>query len=69
MNGLTLDRLRLGAEPSPSPGFGPPWQLAARGKVLHESRRLDSAFLVRVAEQLKSGGGATVRGTPRELER
>jgi lysozyme len=69
MKGLTLDQLRLGTEPSPSAGFGPPWHLAARGKVLHESRRLDAAFLERVAEQLRNGGGATVRGTPRELER
>jgi lysozyme len=66
MQGWTLDRLRLGAEPAPAPGYGPPWTLAARGEVLHEARRLDARFLERVAEQAKAGGVGIVRGTPRE---
>jgi lysozyme len=66
MKGWTLDQLRLGAEPAPAPGHGPPWQLSARGAVLHEARRLDAGFLERVAEQARAGGIATVRGTPRE---
>jgi lysozyme len=64
--GFTLDLLRIGAEPQPAPGFGPPWRLTAKGEVLHEARRLDPAFLALVAEQAKAGGTATVRGTPRE---
>lgn len=64
--GWTLDRLRLGAEPPPAPGYGPPWRLMAKGEVLHEARRLDVGFLERVAEQAKAGGIATVRGTPRD---
>jgi lysozyme len=64
--GWTLERLRLGARPTPAPGYGPPWTLVARGEVLHEARRLDSRFLERVAEQANTGGVATVRGTPRE---
>jgi lysozyme len=62
--GWTLDQLRLGAEPEPPPAYGPPWRLMAKGKVLNEGRRLDAAFLARVAEQVKAGGVATVRGTP-----
>ena len=38
----------------------------AKGEVLHEAGRLDAAFLARAAEQAKSGGTATIRGTPRE---
>lgn len=64
--GWTLDQLRLGAEPPPSPGYGPPWRLMARGEVLHEGGRLDAAFLARAAEQAKAGGVATIRGTLRE---
>jgi lysozyme len=66
MKGSTLDELRLGGELPPSPGFGPPWRLMAKGQVLLESKRLDSAFLERAAEQAKAGGGAVIRGTLRE---
>ena len=66
MRGRTLDELRLGAEPLPSPGFGPPWRLLAKGKVLHEAKRLDGAFAERALEQAKAGGVATIRGTLRE---
>jgi lysozyme len=68
MKGFTLDQLRLGAEPPPPPdsAFGPPWRLMSRSRVLHEANRLDGAFLERVAEQAKTGGVATVHGTPRE---
>ena len=66
--GWTLDKLSLGAEPPPAPGYGPPWRLVAKGEVLHESGRLNAAFLARVAEQAKAGGVATIRGTLREPE-
>jgi lysozyme len=66
--GWTLDDLRLGTEPPPSPGWGPPWRLMAKGEVLHEAGRLDSAFLAKAAEQAKSGGVVTIRGTLREPE-
>ncbi len=66
MRGWTLDQLRLGAEPLPAPGFGPPWQLVAKGKALHRAKRLDLAFLERVAAQAKESGVVTIRGTPRE---
>jgi lysozyme len=62
----TLDHLRLGAEPPPLSGFGPPWQLSAKGKALHIAKRLDADFLARAAEQAKASGAATIRGTPRE---
>lgn len=64
--GWTLDMLRLESEPPPGPGYGPPWQLLAKGEVVHEGRRLDAAFLARVAEQAQAGGTVTVRGTPRD---
>jgi lysozyme len=64
--GWTLEQLTLGGEPEPGPGYGPPWRLMAKGEVLHEAKRLDASFLARVAEQAKSGGIATVRGTPRD---
>jgi GH25 family lysozyme M1 (1,4-beta-N-acetylmuramidase) len=66
MKGTTVDQLRLGVEPPPSPGYGPPWLLVARGDVLHEAKRLDAGFLERAVEQAKTGGVATIRGTPRE---
>jgi hypothetical protein len=34
--------------------------------VLHEAKRLDAAFLERAAEQARTGGTATIRGTLRE---
>lgn len=66
MRGSTLDELRLGGELPPGPGYGPPWRLLARGEVLHEAKRLDAAFLERAAEQARTGGAATIRGTSRE---
>ncbi len=68
MKGFTLDQLRLGADPPPPPesAFGPPWRLTSRSRVLHEANRIDPAFLERVVEQAKTGGIATIRGTPRE---
>ena len=66
MRGTTLDQLRIGGEPAPAAGYGPPWRLMAKGEVQHEARRLDAAFLERVAEQARTGGGAVIRGTPRE---
>lgn len=65
MRGCTLDELRLGVEVPPAPGFGPPWQLLAKGEVLHEAKRLDAAFLGRAAELAKTGA-VTIRGTVRE---
>jgi hypothetical protein len=38
----------------------------AKGKALHGARRLDAAFLERAAEQAKTRGVATIRGTPCE---
>ena len=64
--GWTLDQLRLGAPPPPRTGYGPPWKLMAKGEVVHESSRLDAAFLARAAEQAKAGGAAAIRGTLRE---
>ena len=66
MRGRTLDELRLGEEAPPSPGYGPPWRLLAKGEVLHEAKRLDAAFAERALEQAKAGGVATIRGTLRE---
>lgn len=64
--GWTLERLRLGAEPPPAPGFGPPWRLLARGEVLLEASRIDASFLERAAERAKTSGAVTIRGTLRE---
>jgi lysozyme len=66
MQGSTLDELRLGGELPPAPDYGPPWRLLARGEVRHEAKRLDAAFLERAAEQARTGGTATIRGTARE---
>ena len=66
MRGWTLDQLRLGAEPLPAPGFGPPWQLVGKGKALHGAKRLDAAFLERAAAHAKESGVVTIRGTARE---
>jgi GH25 family lysozyme M1 (1,4-beta-N-acetylmuramidase) len=66
MRGWTLDALRLGAALPPSPGYGPPWRLLAKGKPVHEARRLDAAFLERAAERAKTSGAVTIRGTLRE---
>ena len=66
MSGWTLDQLRLGAEPPPTLGYGPPWRLVSKGRVFHESRRLDTDALERAAEQAKTTGAVTIRGTLRE---
>jgi lysozyme len=66
MRSAALDQLRIGGVPPPAPGYGPPWRLLAKGEVLHEARRLDAAFMDRVAEQARTGGAAVIRGTARD---
>jgi lysozyme len=66
MRGSTLDEIRLGAEIPPARGYGPPWRLMAKGRVLHEARRLDDAFLERAADEARASGAVSIRGTARE---
>jgi hypothetical protein len=51
---------------APGRGFWAALAADVEGKALHGARRLDAAFLERAAEQAKTRGVATIRGTPRE---
>lgn len=66
MRGCTLEQLRLGSAPLPPPASGPPWRLLARGEVVHESRRLNAAFLERAREEARGRRAVTIRGTPKD---